>query len=69
MRLYLIEKDWESNSFCLSEEEIIEIYRLEGATLSEYEKEVASYEEKTNCCLLDSAEERLLWVFLVIQNF
>ncbi len=31
--LDLIEQDWKNNSFRLSEEEIIEIYRSEGATL------------------------------------
>lgn len=56
-----IEQDWKDNSFCLSEEEIIEIYRSEGATLIKYEEELDKYSRKINSCLPNlSAEERIL---------
>lgn len=38
-----IEQDWKENSFRLSEEEIIEIYRSEGATLRKYDEEMDKY--------------------------
>ncbi|MBR1376917.1 MAG: sigma-70 family RNA polymerase sigma factor [Bacilli bacterium] len=56
--LDMIELDWKNNSFCLSEEEIIEIYRGEGATLKQYFEEVDKYYEKTKSSF--SAEDRLL---------
>lgn len=58
--LDLIEQDWKNNSFRLSEEEIIEIYRSEGITLSKYEEELDKYMEKNGYSLNLSAEERLL---------
>lgn len=60
--LDLIEQDWKNNSFCLSEEDIIEIYRLDGATLNKYEEELDEYMKKVNsCCRKEqSTEERLL---------
>ncbi len=59
--LDLIEQDWKNNSFRLSEEDIIEIYRSEGATLSRYEEELDEYCRKINGFIPKlSAEERLL---------
>lgn len=58
-----IEQDWKENSFCLSEEEIIEIYHSEDATLRKYEEEIDEYIKKVNICCGGhelSAEERLL---------
>lgn len=58
--LDLIEQDWKNNSFSLSEEEIIEIYRSEGATWSKYEEDYREYKKKINSCIPDlSPEERL----------
>lgn len=60
--LDLIEQDWMDNSYRLSEEEIIEIYRSEGATLSKYNEEIDKYIKKTHfCCEPElTVEERLL---------
>lgn len=56
-----IEQDWKDNSFRLSEEEIIEIYRSEGATLREYEEEMDQYYKIfRNYNPKMSAEDRLL---------
>lgn len=54
--LDLIEQVWKSNSFRLSEEEIIEIYRLEGVTLSKYEEECAKVGYNSDLLI----EEKLL---------
>lgn len=59
--LDLIEQDWKNNSFRLSEEEIIEIYRSEGITLKEYENQINQYREKIHGCSKNlTAEERLI---------
>lgn len=59
--LDLIEQDWKNNSFRLSEEEIIEIFQSEDATLSKYDEEWCEYKKKINAGRPDfSAEERLL---------
>lgn len=56
-----IEQDWKTNSFRLSEEEIIEIYRQEGATLRQYEEEIDNYIEKINYYAPKlSVEDRLM---------
>lgn len=61
--LDLIEEDWKNNSFRLSEEDVIEIYRSEGATLCQYQEEMDKYRKQTNSCILDlSSESRLLRV-------
>lgn len=57
--LDLIEQDWKNNSFSLNEEEIIEIFKSEDVTLSNYHKE--------NVHEL-SAEERLLRAFYKDQE-
>lgn len=44
--LDLIEQDWKNNSFRLSEEEIIEIYRSEGVTKKEYNYQMEQYIKK-----------------------
>lgn len=54
--LDIIEKDWKENSYSLSEEEIIEIYRSENVTLSKYNEQIKEYFEKTRI----SGEERIL---------
>lgn len=56
--LVTIENDWKENSFSLSEDEIIEIFRSEGVTLSRYEEEIEEYNKNTHVNL--SAEDRLL---------
>lgn len=56
--LDLIEAEWQENSFKLSEEEIIEIYRSEGVTKKKYKEEVAEYFKKRGGS--STAEERLL---------
>ena len=56
--LDIIEMDWLNNSFKLSEEEIIKIYRSENITLSKYYEEIEKYKKNTHLAL--SAEERLL---------
>ena len=56
--LDLLEVEWHDNSFKLSEEEIMEIYRSEGATQKKYDQEVAEYFKKRGGNY--SAEERLL---------
>ena len=53
-----IENDWKDNSFALSEEEIIEIYKSEGATLTQYYEAIDEYHKKIHVDI--SAEERLL---------
>lgn len=53
-----IEADWLNNSFKLSEDEIIEIYRSENITLSKYNEQIEEYEKNTHVAM--SAEERLL---------
>ena len=53
-----IESSFKDNYFSLSEEEIMEIYRLEGVTLNNYYKELDEY--RKNIHLNISAEERLL---------
>ena len=53
-----IERDWKINSFSLSEEEIIEIYRAEGITWKKYKEELEEYRRATRIDI--SAEERLL---------
>lgn len=58
--LDLIEQDWKKNSFHLSEEEIIEIYRRERITLSKYKEELDTYMKKNSYSLNLSVEERLL---------
>lgn len=52
-----IEKEWQENSYCLSEEEIIEIYRSEGVTQRAYDKELSDYYGNH---VNSSVEERLL---------
>lgn len=44
--LDLIEQDYLKNSFCLTEEEIIEIYEKEGATLKIFYKELDECQQK-----------------------
>lgn len=56
--LDMIEMDWMNNSFKLSEEEIIEIYRLENVTLSDYYNQIDGH--KKNAGVRISAEERIL---------
>ena len=41
--LDIIEEDWKNNSFSLSENEIIEIFRSEGATLRKYNEEIEEW--------------------------
>lgn len=43
--LDMIETDWLNNSFRLSEEEIIEIYRSENITLSKYYEQIEEYKK------------------------
>lgn len=52
-----IENDWKEHSFSLSEEEIIEIFRKEGATWSNYKEEIDQY--RKNTCIM-TPEERIL---------
>lgn len=61
--LDLIEQDWKNNSFYLNEEEIIEIYRSEGATLSKYEEELDEYKKKINSSSLSFEEIYLRHIF------
>lgn len=56
--LDMIERDWKDNSFSLSEEEIIEIYRAEGITWKKYDEELVEYKRNTRISI--SPEERLL---------
>lgn len=56
--LDIIEEDWKNNSFRLSEEEIIEIYRSENITLSKYCEQIEEYKKNTHIEM--SSEERLL---------
>jgi len=56
--LDIIEKDWLNNSYKLSEEEIIEIYRSENITLNKYYEEMEQYRKNTQIQM--PAEERLL---------
>ena len=56
--LDMIEADWLNNSFKLSEDEIIEIYRSENITLSKYNEQIEEYKKNTHIEM--SAEERLL---------
>ena len=56
--LDFLEDDYKKNSFTLSEDDIIEIYRREGATYSNYCSEVDKYNELTSVGI--SAEDRLL---------
>lgn len=56
--LDMIEADWLNNSFRLSEDEIIEIYRSENITLSKYNEQIEEYKKNTHIEM--SAEERLL---------
>lgn len=56
--LDIIEKDWKENSYSLSEEEIIEIYRSENVTLNNYHEQIEEYFDKTR--LKIPAEERIL---------
>lgn len=56
--LDMIEADWLNNSFRLSEDEIIEIYRSENITLSKYKEQIQEYKKNTHIEM--SAEERLL---------
>lgn len=58
--LDLIEEDWKNNSFRLSEEEIIELYRSENVTLRDYEERIDKYIRLTHKHLKLSAEERIL---------
>lgn len=58
--LDIIEEDWKTNSFILSEEDIIEIFRSENVTLNKYEEEIAEYQRKTHVKTQLTAEERLL---------
>lgn len=46
--LETIEKDWLNNSFKLSEEEIIEIYRSENVTLNKYNEEINDFIDRVN---------------------
>lgn len=55
-----IEEDWKNNSFILSEEDIIEIYRFEDVTLNKYNEEIAEYRRKTHVKTELTAEDRLL---------
>lgn len=57
-----IEEDWKKNSFLLSEEDIIEIYQSENATLSKYNEEMEEYRRKTHVKTELTAEDRLLAV-------
>lgn len=56
--LDIIENDWKEHSFSLSEEEIIEIFRNDGATWSKYNEELVQYKKKTSINI--TPEERLL---------
>ncbi len=56
--LDIIENDWKEHSFSLSEEEIIEIFRNEGATWSKYNEELVQYKKNTGINI--TPEERLL---------
>lgn len=60
--LNMIEADWLNNSFRLSEDEIIEIYRSENITLSKYNEQIDEYKKNTHIEM--SAEERLLRAIL-----
>lgn len=55
--LDMIEADWLNNSFILSEEEIIEIYRSENITLSNYNDQIEEY--RTNNRFGVSLEEKI----------
>lgn len=55
-----IEQEWQSLNLKLSEEQIIDIYRLEGATLSEYNKVLDEFMVNKPFTRPDSAENRLL---------
>ena len=55
-----IERDWKINSFSLSEEEIMEIYRVEGITRKKYSEELDEYQRTMRININISAEERLL---------
>lgn len=46
--LDIIEEDWKNNSFSLSENEIIEIFRSEGATLRKYNEEIEEWRKNTH---------------------
>lgn len=48
-----IERDWKTNSFRLSEDEILEIYRSEGVTLNKYYEERAEYRRMLRAKMLD----------------
>lgn len=59
--LDLIEEDWKNNSFRLSEEDVIEIYRMEGVVLSKFKEEWDEYKRKIgNSSKHLSIEEKLL---------
>ena len=53
-----IEKDWQVNSFYLSDTIIMEIFKSEGVTTAEYEKEVANF--KNNLPPSPTCEDRLI---------
>lgn len=55
--LDLIEKDWKENSFCLSDEEVLEIFKGEGITTVDYDREINKFYDSLPKI---SAEERLL---------
>lgn len=61
-----IEKDWLNNSFKLSEEEIIEIYRSENITLNKYYLELEEYRKNTKVGM--TAGERLLLEFFGVYH-
>lgn len=46
--LDIIEEDWQNNSFSLSENEIIEIFRSEGATLRKYNEKIEEWRKNTH---------------------
>lgn len=59
--LDIIEEDWKNNSFSLSENEIIEIFRSEGATLRKYNEEIEEWRKNTH---VNTAAYDRLWALM-----
>lgn len=53
-----IEKDWKENSFCLSDKDILEIYKAEGITTTAFKEEIDSIKDRFPHN--PTAEERLI---------
>ena len=58
-----IERDWKENSFCLTDEEIMNIYIQEGVTTLAYKKECEEYSAKNNRRIIDPSEMLLASIF------